>query len=104
MPNEAPQQRHLPFAGTYCRNLQRVQVSIITQSSRGAVRPGAAADMPGVAGQDPPDAGSETVSDPNGAVSFYDAVSRELGLKLIKEKRPEPVLVIDHIDEQPTPN
>jgi len=27
-----------------------------------------------------------------------------LGLKLIKEKRPEPVLVIDHIDERPTPN
>jgi uncharacterized protein (TIGR03435 family) len=37
-------------------------------------------------------------------VSFYDAVRKELGLKLVKEKRPEPVLVIDHIDEQPTPN
>jgi uncharacterized protein (TIGR03435 family) len=63
--------------------------------------------MPGVGGQAPPapsDAGGDTASDPNGAVSFYDAVSRELGLKLVKEKRPEPVLVIDHIDEQPTPN
>jgi hypothetical protein len=39
-----------------------------------------------------------------GALSFYDAVSKELGLKLVKEKRPEQVVVFDHIDEQPTPN
>jgi uncharacterized protein (TIGR03435 family) len=43
-------------------------------------------------------------SEPNGALSFYDAVSKELGLKLEKAKRPVPVLVIDHIDEQPTAN
>jgi uncharacterized protein (TIGR03435 family) len=60
--------------------------------------------MPSAAGQGPPDATNETASDPNGAVSFYEAVSKDLGLKLVKEKRPEPVLVIDHIDEQPTPN
>jgi uncharacterized protein (TIGR03435 family) len=52
-------------------------------------------------GQPPPDAGNETASNPNGAVSFYDAVSKQPGLKLVNEKRPEPVLVIDH---QPTPN
>jgi uncharacterized protein (TIGR03435 family) len=60
--------------------------------------------MPASGAQAPPDAGSDTASDPNGAVSFYDAVRQELGLRLVKEKRPEPVLVIDHIDEQPTPN
>lgn len=43
-------------------------------------------------------------SDPSGVLSFYDAVSKELGLKLVKVKRPEPVLVIDHIDQQPLPN
>ncbi len=43
-------------------------------------------------------------SDPNGAVSLFDAVHRELGLKLEKVQRPVPVLVIDHIDENPTPN
>jgi uncharacterized protein (TIGR03435 family) len=47
---------------------------------------------------------ADTASEPNGALSFYDAVNKELGLKLVKVKRPEPVLVIDHIDEQPTPN
>jgi uncharacterized protein (TIGR03435 family) len=60
--------------------------------------------MPSFGGQSPPDGANESASDPNGALSFYDAVSKDLGLKLVKEKRPEPVLVIDHIDEQPTPN
>lgn len=39
MPKEAPQRRHLPLTGTYCFNRHCMQVSIITQSSRGAVRP-----------------------------------------------------------------
>jgi uncharacterized protein (TIGR03435 family) len=43
-------------------------------------------------------------ADPNGAVSFFDAIRKELGLKVIKEKETEPVLVIDSIDEQPTEN
>ena len=43
-------------------------------------------------------------SDPNGALSVFDAISRQLGLKLEKTKRPYPVLVIDHMDETPTAN
>jgi uncharacterized protein (TIGR03435 family) len=43
-------------------------------------------------------------SDPNGGLSLLDAMSRQLGVKLIKEKRPSPVLVIDHIQEKPTEN
>jgi uncharacterized protein (TIGR03435 family) len=35
---------------------------------------------------------------------LFDAFKNVLGLKLEKEKRPMPVLVIDHIDEQPTAN
>ena len=62
-------------------------------------------NMPGFqAGGGTPPPNGDKPSDPNGALSFYDAVSQELGLKLVKVKRPEPVLVIDHIDEQPTPN
>ena len=49
----------------------------------------------------PGDAGS---TDPNGALSVFDAVDRQLGLKLEKTKRPYPVLVIDHMDETPTEN
>ncbi len=44
------------------------------------------------------------VSDPSGAVSFTDVLEKQLGLKLEKQKRPEPVLVIDHIEETPTEN
>lgn len=40
-------------------------------------------------------------SDPSGALTLYDAVSRQMGLKLVKEKRPVPVLVIDSIQEVP---
>jgi uncharacterized protein (TIGR03435 family) len=43
-------------------------------------------------------------SDPNGALSIFDALSRQLGLKLEKTKRPYPVLVIDHMEETPTAN
>jgi len=43
-------------------------------------------------------------ADPSGAVSLFDAFKNELGLKMEKEKRPMPVFVIDHIEEQPTAN
>jgi uncharacterized protein (TIGR03435 family) len=43
-------------------------------------------------------------SEPNGAVSLFDAVNKQLGLKLDMQKRPIPVLVIDHVEEMPTDN
>lgn len=55
-------------------------------------------------GGTPPPDGALAPPDPNGAISLYDAVRRELGLKLEKQRRPVPVLVIDHINEQPTAN
>jgi uncharacterized protein (TIGR03435 family) len=42
--------------------------------------------------------------DPSGALSLFDAVYKQLGLKLEKQKRMAPVLVMDHIDEKPTDN
>jgi uncharacterized protein (TIGR03435 family) len=39
-------------------------------------------------------------SDPNGITAF-EAVQRELGLKLVKQKRTISVIVIDHADEKP---
>jgi uncharacterized protein (TIGR03435 family) len=50
----------------------------------------------------PADAG--VASDPVGGTSFFDAVQKQLGLKLEAQKRPYPVLVIDHIEEKPTDN
>jgi uncharacterized protein (TIGR03435 family) len=48
--------------------------------------------------------GAPAASDPNGALSLFDAVSKQLGLKLERQRRPVPVLVIDHIEEKPTEN
>ena len=48
--------------------------------------------------------GGDAGADPSGGVSVFDAVSRQLGLRLEKTKRPGPVLVIDHIEEVPTEN
>ncbi|HEX9200613.1 MAG TPA: TIGR03435 family protein [Acidobacteriaceae bacterium] len=45
-----------------------------------------------------------TSSDPNGGVSLLDAMSKQMGVKLEKQRRPSPVLVIDHIEEKPTDN
>jgi uncharacterized protein (TIGR03435 family) len=42
--------------------------------------------------------------DPIGGVSLFDAMEKQLGLKLEVHKRPEPVFVIDHIEEKPTEN
>jgi uncharacterized protein (TIGR03435 family) len=39
-------------------------------------------------------------STPNG-ISVFDAVERELGLKLVKQKQSIPVIVVDHVDEKP---
>lgn len=44
------------------------------------------------------------VADLNVALSLPDAVSKQLGLKLELEKRPAPVLVIDHVEQKPTEN
>lgn len=57
----------------------------------------------GDSGQQPPGA-APTASDPNGAVSIFDAVSKQLGLKLEEKKRAVSVLVIDHVEEKPTDN
>ena len=43
-------------------------------------------------------------SDPVGGTSVFDAVEKQLGLKLEAQKRPYPVFVIDHIEEKPTDN
>jgi uncharacterized protein (TIGR03435 family) len=54
----------------------------------------------------PPDAAGAAngAADPIGGVSIFEAVEKQLGLKLVEQKRPVSVLVIDHIEQQPTEN
>ena len=42
--------------------------------------------------------------DPGGGISLFEALEKQLGLRLETQKRNLPVLVIDHIDERPTDN
>jgi uncharacterized protein (TIGR03435 family) len=41
-----------------------------------------------------------TAADPTG-ISFFEALDRELGLKLVKQTRRYPVIVVDHVEEKP---
>ena len=52
------------------------------------------------------DASTPSATDPTlGGMSLYDAMQKQLGIKLEKRKEvPMPMLVIDHIEEQPTEN
>jgi uncharacterized protein (TIGR03435 family) len=50
------------------------------------------------------DAGAVEAPDPGGAISLYEAIEKQLGLKLQQTKRPAQVLVIDHIEPKPTEN
>ena len=43
-------------------------------------------------------------SDPNGSMTLPEAMQKQLGLKLELEKRPLPVLVVDHVEDRPSEN
>jgi len=45
-----------------------------------------------------------TATDPNGALSIFEATDRQLGLKFVVQKVPMPVVVIDHVERKPTAN
>jgi uncharacterized protein (TIGR03435 family) len=57
----------------------------------------------------PPEAGAPgnpapAASEPSAGVSIYEALEKQLGLKLEKQKRRAQVIVIDHIEQTPTPD
>jgi uncharacterized protein (TIGR03435 family) len=50
-----------------------------------------------------PDA-APLASDPGGGYTIFEAIDKQLGLKLESRKRPMPVIVIDHLEQKPTDN
>jgi uncharacterized protein (TIGR03435 family) len=44
------------------------------------------------------------IAEPSGMLTIFEAVERQLGLKLESQKRALPVIVIDHIESKPTDN
>jgi len=51
-----------------------------------------------------PAGGPAAPPDPNGGLTIFEAVEKQLGLKLEKQKRSVQVTVIDHIEQKPTEN
>ncbi len=49
-------------------------------------------------------AANSAATDPNGAVSLFEGLDRQLGLKVELQKRTMPILVIDHVEQTPTDN
>jgi len=47
---------------------------------------------------------SPEASDPNGAVSIFSALKKQLGLELRAGKRIMPVIVVDRLEKKPTDN
>jgi uncharacterized protein (TIGR03435 family) len=68
---------------------------LIGWTPRAALQPQAPA-----AAADQPTGPVAEASVPSG-ISVFEAVESELGLKLVKQKRSIPVIVIDHVDEKP---
>lgn len=48
--------------------------------------------------------GAALAAEPTGAISLPDAVAKQLGLKLQQQRRLTPLLVLDHLERQPTEN
>jgi uncharacterized protein (TIGR03435 family) len=62
--------------------------------------PKAMLDAPRVPAPNQPAGGIAEAAEPNG-ISAFEAVEKELGLKLVKQKRSIPVIVVDHVNETP---
>jgi uncharacterized protein (TIGR03435 family) len=65
------------------------------------------AQLAGLRGAPPPGAVTENAvaaSDPTGGTTLFDALEKQLGLKLEMQKRPYRQFVIDHMEDKPTDN
>jgi uncharacterized protein (TIGR03435 family) len=51
-----------------------------------------------------PPGGIAEASDPSGTLTLFEAIEKQLGLKLEPGKRPMMVTVIDHLNQTPTDN
>jgi uncharacterized protein (TIGR03435 family) len=63
-----------------------------------------AAGRGGPPGGDSPSGALPSASEPSGVYTVFEAIEKQLGLKLRAEKRSEKVIVIDHLEPRPTEN
>jgi uncharacterized protein (TIGR03435 family) len=60
--------------------------------------------MGGGCGGEPGRPETPVASEPTGAATLFEAVEKQLGLKLEMGKRTSPIIVIDHLEQKPTDN
>ena len=77
---------------------------IMANSGRGEAGPGNEGGGRGGESPRPISNNAPQASDPSGSVTLFEAIEKQLGLKLEKQKRNASVLVIDHIEQKPTDN
>jgi uncharacterized protein (TIGR03435 family) len=70
------------------------------------VPPGQGAAGGGRKGGGPPPAPRESgmAADPSGVMSLFEAMDKQLGIKMEMVKRSLPVMVIDHVEQKPADN
>jgi uncharacterized protein (TIGR03435 family) len=93
-----------------CRNLTLAEFAA-ELNRPGSGTGGPVVDATGIEGRydltvnfSPPSALANAAAEPNGAISIFEALSTQLGLKLQGREVPAPVLVIEHVEEKPVEN
>ncbi len=81
-----------------------MRAGMVMAGGRGAVPASAAGGGGGGGEGGPAPANVLSASDSNDGYTIFEAIEKQLGLKLEKQKRPMPVFVIDHIEQKPTEN
>jgi uncharacterized protein (TIGR03435 family) len=52
----------------------------------------------------PPQTPKDAAAEPDGTITLPDAMEKQIGIKMEMQKHPVEILVIDHLERQPTDN
>src|SRR5438132_589728 len=94
-----------------CQNTTMAQLAEKLQGSAGGYIDRPIVDVTGLEGGwdftftfSPRNVFDAATNAPNGSLSLFEAIDKQLGLKLEMQKHPVPVLVIDQVEQKPTEN
>ena len=90
--------------GSYDFTLNFSPVGMAGAFPGGGAGGGAGGGRGGLAGPEAIGPVASDAAEPNGAITLFEAIEQQLGLKLVEDKRPVTVYVIDHVEAKPTDN
>ncbi len=92
-----------------CQNITMAEFAAWFSNRAIGLKAGPISDNTGLSGRwdftlvyDPQDSFGEPSSDPSGGYTIFEAMQRQLGLKLVTTTSPQSVMVIDRLDKKPT--